>query len=138
MTRRHAVLLASALVLGLVVTPKVAAAQKPGGIMKVYFFDSPATMSIHEESTIAGQGRAPSRIEERVVLQHPHRGGDRIEARAAFLQRRVTQVERSREGVAVPALALGRESLSRHRTGAAMDRNRMHGRVRYDLPRYYR
>ena len=24
--------------------------------MKVYFFDSPATMSIHEESTIAGQG----------------------------------------------------------------------------------
>ena len=56
MTRRHAVLLASALVLGLVATPKVAAAQKPGGVMKVYFFDSPATMSIHEESTIAGQG----------------------------------------------------------------------------------
>jgi peptide/nickel transport system substrate-binding protein len=57
MTRRHAVLLASALVLlGLMATPKVAAAQKPGGVMKVYFFDSPATMSIHEESTIAGQG----------------------------------------------------------------------------------
>src|SRR5258708_14345134 len=33
-----------------------AAAQKSGGILKVYFFDSPATMSIHEESTIAGQG----------------------------------------------------------------------------------
>jgi peptide/nickel transport system substrate-binding protein len=31
-------------------------AQKPGGILKVFFFDSPATMSIHEESTIAGQG----------------------------------------------------------------------------------
>ena len=31
-------------------------AQKPGGVLKVYFFDSPATMSIHEESTIAGQG----------------------------------------------------------------------------------
>src|SRR3569833_273886 len=58
MTRRHAVLLASALVLGLVATPKVAAAQKPGGVMKVYFFDSPATMSIHEESTIAGEGPA--------------------------------------------------------------------------------
>jgi peptide/nickel transport system substrate-binding protein len=56
MTRRHAVLLASVLVLGLVAIPKVAAAEKPGGIMKVYFFDSPATMSIHEESTIAGQG----------------------------------------------------------------------------------
>ena len=56
MTRRHAVLLASVLLLGLVAIPKVAAAQKPGGVMKVYFFDSPATMSIHEESTIAGQG----------------------------------------------------------------------------------
>jgi len=33
-----------------------AAAQKSGGILKVYFFDSPATMSIHEESTIAGEG----------------------------------------------------------------------------------
>ena len=57
MTRRHAVLLASVLVLlGLVAMPKGAAAQKAGGVMKVYFFDSPATMSIHEESTIAGQG----------------------------------------------------------------------------------
>src|SRR3954467_10715658 len=35
-----------------------AMAQKPGGILKVYFFDSPATMSVHEESTIAGQGPA--------------------------------------------------------------------------------
>ena len=33
-----------------------ALAQKPGGILKVYFFDSPASMSIHEEATIAGQG----------------------------------------------------------------------------------
>src|SRR5580765_8360715 len=33
-----------------------AAAQKPGGVLRVQFFDSPATMSIHEESTIAGQG----------------------------------------------------------------------------------
>src|SRR5712671_1765219 len=33
-----------------------AAAQKAGGVLKVYFFDSPASMSIHEESTIAGQG----------------------------------------------------------------------------------
>src|SRR5580765_5954426 len=57
MTRRYATILASAiLLLGLVATPRVAAAQKAGGVMKVYFFDSPATMSIHEESTIAGQG----------------------------------------------------------------------------------
>ena len=33
-----------------------AAAQKRGGILKMYFFDSPASMSIHEEATIAGQG----------------------------------------------------------------------------------
>src|SRR6195256_6116196 len=35
-----------------------ALAQKPGGTLKVYFFDSPGSMSIHEESTIAGQGPA--------------------------------------------------------------------------------
>src|SRR6516164_3136695 len=33
-----------------------AAAEKSGGVLKVYFFDSPASMSIHEEATIAGQG----------------------------------------------------------------------------------
>jgi peptide/nickel transport system substrate-binding protein len=33
-----------------------ASAQKPGGILKMYFFDSPASMSIHEEATIASQG----------------------------------------------------------------------------------
>ena len=31
-------------------------AQNPGGVLKVFFFDSPASMSIHEEATIAGQG----------------------------------------------------------------------------------
>src|SRR3977135_3451697 len=35
-----------------------ASAQKPGGTLKVYFFDSPSSMSIHEESTIAGEGPA--------------------------------------------------------------------------------
>src|ERR1700686_2244364 len=33
-----------------------ASAQKPGGILKVYFFDSPASMSIHEEATFAALG----------------------------------------------------------------------------------
>src|SRR5436309_7802927 len=33
-----------------------ALAQKPGGILKVYFFDSPASMSIHEEATFAALG----------------------------------------------------------------------------------
>jgi peptide/nickel transport system substrate-binding protein len=31
-------------------------AQKQGGTLKVYFFDSPATMSIHEETTVASEG----------------------------------------------------------------------------------
>ncbi len=33
-----------------------ASAQKPGGTLKIYFFDSPASMSIHEEATFAAQG----------------------------------------------------------------------------------
>src|SRR5260370_19734407 len=33
-----------------------ASAQKSGGVLKVYFFDSPASMSIHEEATIAAEG----------------------------------------------------------------------------------
>src|SRR5260370_36343159 len=37
-------------------TTSPAEAQKSGGVLKIFFFDSPATMSIHEESTIAGQG----------------------------------------------------------------------------------
>ena len=42
----------------LVVMPaaETAFAQKQGGILKIYFFDSPASMSIHEETTAAGQG----------------------------------------------------------------------------------
>ena len=58
MTRRHAVLLVGTiLLLGLVAMPRVAAAQKAGGVLKVYFFDSPATMSIHEESPSRARGR---------------------------------------------------------------------------------
>ena len=33
-----------------------ASAQKSGGVLKLQFFDSPPSLSIHEESTIAGQG----------------------------------------------------------------------------------
>ena len=35
---------------------EVAYAQKQGGTLKMYFFDSPASMSIHEEATVAAQG----------------------------------------------------------------------------------
>jgi peptide/nickel transport system substrate-binding protein len=50
-----------AILVGIVVVlalapPRPAAAQKSGGVLKIFFFDSPASMSIHEESTIAGQG----------------------------------------------------------------------------------
>ncbi len=31
-------------------------AQKPGGILRVYLWDSPASMSIHEEATLAAEG----------------------------------------------------------------------------------
>ena len=46
---------AVALLIG-IATPEAAVAQKPGGVLKVYFFDSPASMSIHEETTAAGEG----------------------------------------------------------------------------------
>ena len=48
------ILACSALAVALIASP--AAAQKSGGVLKIFFFDSPATMSIHEESTIAAQG----------------------------------------------------------------------------------
>jgi peptide/nickel transport system substrate-binding protein len=48
--------LAAAVILAAIVSPGLALAQKQGGVLKVYFFDSPASMSIHEEATIAGQG----------------------------------------------------------------------------------
>src|SRR5260221_6928910 len=51
----EAVLVGIAVVLALA-APRPSAAQKSGGILKIFFFDSPASMSIHEESTIAGQG----------------------------------------------------------------------------------
>jgi hypothetical protein len=31
-------------------------AQKQGGVLKVYQWDSPASMSIHEEATVAAEG----------------------------------------------------------------------------------
>src|SRR6266850_3409564 len=49
-------LAAAAGVLAAIVSPDLAFAQKQGGVLKVYFFDSPASMSIHEEATIAAEG----------------------------------------------------------------------------------
>ena len=53
--QRIATILGLTLILALAWKNPVAA-QKSGGILKVYFFDSPASMSILEEATIAAQG----------------------------------------------------------------------------------
>jgi peptide/nickel transport system substrate-binding protein len=56
MSRNFWLLAAAVGVLGAIVSPDLALAQKQGGVLKVYFFDSPASMSIHEEATIAAEG----------------------------------------------------------------------------------
>src|SRR5882672_1862661 len=57
MMRSKSLAAAAALFLGITLGGPVLA-QKQGGVLKVYFFDSPGSMSIHEESTIAGEGPA--------------------------------------------------------------------------------
>jgi peptide/nickel transport system substrate-binding protein len=62
------------LVVGLAAGP--ALAQKRGGTLRVYFFDSPASMSIHEESTIAGEGPAMGVFNNLVMYdQHVSQAG---------------------------------------------------------------
>ncbi len=56
MARTLMAILAGIVVMLVLAPLRPATAQKPGGILKIFFFDSPASMSIHEESTIAGQG----------------------------------------------------------------------------------
>jgi peptide/nickel transport system substrate-binding protein len=45
--------LTGSLAMALVAPAQMAVAQKPGGILKIYGRDSPASMSIHEEGTIS-------------------------------------------------------------------------------------
>src|SRR5436305_2393536 len=56
MERSLRALAAACVLFGAVWAGNTALAQKTGGILKVYFFDSPASMSIHEEATIAAEG----------------------------------------------------------------------------------
>src|SRR5262252_1645421 len=56
MARTSHVVAAAALLLASLLVGSGAFGQKSGGVLKVYFFDSPASMSIHEEATIAAQG----------------------------------------------------------------------------------
>src|SRR5499433_1513065 len=56
MKRELRALAAVGVLLATMFAAETAFAQKQGGILKIYFFDSPASMSIHEETTAAGQG----------------------------------------------------------------------------------
>jgi peptide/nickel transport system substrate-binding protein len=56
MDRHFCWLAAAAGLLAAIVSAHLAVAQKQGGVLKVYFFDSPASMSIHDEATIAAEG----------------------------------------------------------------------------------
>src|SRR5260370_39823782 len=56
MNRNLRKLAAVAALMAALIVPQAAHAQKEGGILKLYFFDSPASVSIHEETTAAGQG----------------------------------------------------------------------------------
>jgi peptide/nickel transport system substrate-binding protein len=56
MKRNFHRLAAAAGLLAAMFSTHAAFAQKQGGTLKVYFFDSPASMSIHEEATIAAEG----------------------------------------------------------------------------------
>jgi peptide/nickel transport system substrate-binding protein len=55
MMRNRHLLGAAVAVLLAISTPGPAVAQKPGGILRQYMIDSPASMSIHEESTVVAE-----------------------------------------------------------------------------------
>src|SRR6202045_816102 len=56
MTRYLRTLAAAGVLLSVLLGDQAAFAEKSGGVLKFYFFDSPASMSIHEEATIAAEG----------------------------------------------------------------------------------
>src|SRR6202047_2488913 len=56
MTRYLRALAAAGALLSALLGDQAAFAEKSGGVLKFYFFDSPASMSIHEEATIAAEG----------------------------------------------------------------------------------
>ncbi len=53
MTLKRPTLAASTALLLALLAAEPALAQKPGGVLKMYHWDSPASMSIHEESTVS-------------------------------------------------------------------------------------
>src|SRR5262245_19368513 len=53
MTRKHRAVAFAGGLLAATLLASPASAQKPGGILRMYHFDSPASLSLHEEVTIA-------------------------------------------------------------------------------------
>jgi hypothetical protein len=76
---------------------------------------------------VARERGAVTGVEERVVLQDPHRAGDRVQAGAALLEHRVAAVEGGGESCAVACLTLRGQGGTRDGAGAAVDGNGMHG-----------
>ena len=64
--------------LALALTSSLVAAQKAGGILKVPAGDSPASMSIHEESTIAAEGPMMA-VFNNLVMFDQHNPQNRLE-----------------------------------------------------------
>src|SRR5712672_4091761 len=78
MARNMGALAAAGALLGAFFAGDAAFAQRSGGVLKVYFFDSPASMSIHEEATIAGQGPAMG-VFNNLVMYDQHKPQTSIE-----------------------------------------------------------
>ena len=76
MRRDFCPLAVAAALLAAIFSPHGALAQKPGGTLRVYFFDSPASMSIHEEATIAAEGPMMGVFNNLVMYKQdvPHSG----------------------------------------------------------------
>jgi peptide/nickel transport system substrate-binding protein len=78
MTRTGRIIVA-AVAVGLALAGGPAMAQKRGGILKMYSIDSPASMSVHEESTVYAQGPMMG-VFNNLVMFDQHAKQSRLEA----------------------------------------------------------
>ena len=76
MTRKLPTLGASAALLLALLAAEPASAQKAGGVLRMYHFDSPASLSLHEEVTFAALGPAMGLFNNLVMFdQHARQAG---------------------------------------------------------------
>ena len=73
---RHLSTLAATALLMAVAAGAPASAQKPGGILRQYTIDSPASMSIHEESTVVSE-RPMMAVFNNLVMYDQHQQQNR-------------------------------------------------------------